>query len=204
MVEIELEHHDVRSRLLEGVEAVIAAFHAIEQGRPIGRRGDVLVHQVDFTLQRLEQQHLWIGHHLIDHAIEVRQLCAFRVDLEVEWIAHSHRYFGVLSRRLGEIPCVQGWTIGVLEEGIVILEADLALEKRDPAFHPGLLRQLVGIRIVTDMELLKIMLGAAGELIVLSPCKLLQEEAVRASEADLEGRLVDHFKNGLFAVHRPE
>ena len=204
MVQVELERHDVRGGLLERVEGVVARFLAVEQRRPVGRGGDILVHDVDLALQGLEQEHLGIGHHLVDHAVEIGQLRTLGVDLEIVGIAGGDRQLGAFAGRRIEHPGIERGPPGVLEEGVVVLKADLALEQGDPALHALLARQGVGIGIVADVELLEIVLGTAGELVLLGPGQLLQEEAVRGGEGDLEGLLVDHLEPARLAVGVPE
>ena len=161
MVEVELEDHDVRRGLLQRIEAVVARLLAIEQHRLVGRRRDVLVHHVDLALQRLQQQDLGIGDHLVDDAVEIGELRAFGVDLEIVGVADRDRLLGVLSGRDLEHPGVERRPVRVLEERVVVQEADLALEQRDPALQALLLGELVGVRVVADVELLEVVLGRA-------------------------------------------
>ncbi len=207
MVEVELERHHVGGRLLERVEAVATRLLAIEQHRLVGRRGDVLVHHVDFALQRLEQEHFGVGDHLVDDAVEIRQLRPVGIHLVVEEVAHRDRGFGVLAQGAGalagEHPGGQRRALGILEVGVGVEIAHFALEQRDPALETFGLGEGVGFRIVLDVELLEVVLGAAHQLVLVGPGHLLQEEAVRGGEHHLEGLLVDHFELGQLTARRP-
>ena len=105
--------------------------------------------------------------------------------------------------RDGEHPGVQRRTVRILEEGIVVEEPGLALEQRDPALEARGLGQLIGLRIVLDVELFEIVLGAAGHLVLLGPGELLHEESIGRGEDHLEGLLVHHFELGQLSVGGP-
>ena len=132
VVEVELEDHDVRRGLLQRVEVVAALLLVVEEHRLVGGRRDVLVHHVDLALHGLQEQDLRIGDHLVDDAVEVGQLRPLGVDLPVVGVAHRQRALGVLAGRDLELPGVDRRALRVLEEDVVLVDARLAQEERDP------------------------------------------------------------------------
>ena len=203
VVQVELEDHDVRRGLLQRVEVVVALLLVVEEHRLVGGRADVLVHHVDLALHRLQEQDLRIGDHLVDDAVEVGELRPLGVDLPVVRIADRERALGVLPGRDLELPGVDRRPSRVLVEDVVLVDAALAQEERDPGFDAALLGERVGVRVVLLVELLEVVRRCAHRLVLVGPSEALQEEPVRLVERHLEGRLVDDLELALLAAGGP-
>ncbi len=66
-------------------------------------------------------------------------------------------------------------------------------------WKPRCLARLVRLGIIVDVELLEIMLGAAGGMIPVGPRDLQRKHTVRFFEDHLEGLLINHFELGRLA-----
>ena len=122
---------------------------------------------VDFALRGFQQKDLRICDHLINDPVEIRQLGASGVDLEIIGIALGHCPFGIFARGAGEFPDKQGWARGIPEIDIVFRQTTFAAKRGDPIFKFPLGCEFVGIRIILLVELLEVMSRSLQALVLI-------------------------------------
>ena len=160
-VQVKVEHQRVRgvANLIE--EMVVSLFHVIEVHGLVLQRVGVVVHELDFAVERAQQEQFGILQEFPLNAIDVGQLVAFRINLPVVGVAFGDSSGNIATSRLRDTPGVDHGQIRVGPASTVVrARAGLGLEKLHPSRQSGFLNHRVQVLgVVAGVELLDVMLG---------------------------------------------